>query len=164
MSDSQEDQRRDRFAVPNRPGSLAGLIETRRGLWVHRVGDPEEDLNFPPRIVADRAREPEIPGTWSGRSFWQRSILGNIPGVIGEYERDAFHGVDAHLRQLTLPCRGDAWAACSATRKTCKSHLREPSDPFRGFCRSLEGAHPARMRVFGREPVNTMGVGSPPSK
>jgi len=49
---------------------------------VEGASDPMEDLDVPPRIAADRDREPEVPRAWSARSFRQQSSMQEGAGAV----------------------------------------------------------------------------------
>lgn len=96
-------KRAERLRSPDPVDRLLSPSRDRVAKPRHAPGTPSaraHTTNCP--IAADRTREPEIPRTWSARSFWQRSKWGNVPVVGGERERDDFHGDEAQRRRLTL--------------------------------------------------------------
>lgn len=83
-----------------------------------------------------------MPKAWSAWSFWQHTDKGKVPGVGGACDLDYFHGGEAQLKLLTVPCGGDAGKASPGHPKNSKS-------PRVGAIRSLSRVLRAEYGPFG---------------
>jgi len=61
------------------------------------------EFHGPPGMAADHAREPEAPRSSPARSFWLRSVNGEVPGVGAACGLDGFMRHEDQKKRLTLP-------------------------------------------------------------
>lgn len=89
------------------------------GRWFsdpHGFPDHPELAQFPLALAAYQDALPPAPAPWSTVTIWQYSDAGQIPGIVGNVDRDRFLGTYPELKQLgkggTVTTSGgalDAW-------------------------------------------------------
>jgi lysozyme len=80
-----------------------GIIYTGFYFWRDAAGNGS-NLNCPLWLAAYVSNPaPYVPAAWSTWSFWQYTSSGNVPGVSGNVDRDAWNGDLAGLNRLRLP-------------------------------------------------------------
>ena len=76
------------------------IVYTSPVFWRTALGNTRQFSGYPLWIAHYGVNRPQIPGGWRTWTFWQGRRDGQVPGIGGGVDRNAFNGGYAKLRRL----------------------------------------------------------------
>ncbi|MFJ4658704.1 glycoside hydrolase family 25 protein [Nocardia sp. NPDC088792] len=86
------------------------IIYTYPNFWKSAMADSNEFTRYPLWIADYRGNDnPEVPGGWPNWTFWQYTDSGNVPGIAGGTDMNAYSGAQGDFgRFANMPFSGSS--------------------------------------------------------
>lgn len=78
------------------------VIYTGRSYW-KEMGNPPDLSDYDLWVASPERTTPRLPTPWPAYRLWQYSHKGDIPGIAGRVDCNAFCGTDAEFAEFVAP-------------------------------------------------------------
>lgn len=82
------------------------IIYCSPSFWEDRLANSTAFHHYPLWVANYGVSSPRVPGGWSTWTFWQRSSVGRVPGIVGNVDMNRFNGSGSQLALMANTTSG----------------------------------------------------------